>query len=155
VYDAVEDYISTTYNNAAQDQRPAVGFVMTIYRRRLASSFHALRQTLNKRLAEGRLALTEEDVSQDEQADEVMDVEDAARVAEQGLVAEERASILGLLKRIAQLGPDSKVRRVKDEVRHAFADGNHSAIIFTQYTDTMDYLREHLAGELPDVPVAS
>ena len=154
LYDAVEEYISTTYNNASQDQRSAVGFVMTIYRRRLASSFHALKQTLNKRLAEGKLTLTEEDVSQDEQADEVMDVEEAAKFAEQGLVAEERASITGLLKRIAKLGVDSKVRRVKEEVQIAFADGYHSAIVFTQYTDTMDYLKEYLAGELPNVPIA-
>jgi hypothetical protein len=40
LYDAVEEYIGTTYNNAAQDQRAAVGFVMTIYRRRLARPAH-------------------------------------------------------------------------------------------------------------------
>ena len=154
LYDAVEEYISTTYNNAAQDQRSAVGFVMTIYRRRLASSFYALKQTLNRRLADGRLALTEEDVSQDEQIDEIMDVDDAAEVAEQGLVAEERASIVALLKRIAKLGTDSKLKQVKDEVQLAFADGYHSVIIFTQYTDTMDELRKYLAADLADVPIA-
>jgi superfamily II DNA/RNA helicase len=100
------------------------------------------------------LALTEEDVSQDEQADEVMDIDDAAKVAEQGLVAEERASILGLLRRIAKLGVDSRVRRVKEEIQHAFSDGYHSSIVFTRYTDTMDYLREYLVGELSDIPVA-
>ena len=50
VYDAVEDYISTTYNQATAQQRNAIGFVMTIYRRRLASSFFALRRTLEKHL---------------------------------------------------------------------------------------------------------
>src|SRR5262249_54113677 len=99
-------------------------------------------------------ALTEEDLSQDEQAEEVMDVEDAANIAEEGLIAEERESILGLLRRIAKLGTDSKVRRVKQEVEQAFADGYHSAIVFTQYSDTMDYLREYLASELRDVPIA-
>jgi hypothetical protein len=49
VYSALEDYISSTYNNAAQDKRSAVGFVMTTYRKRLASSFYALRQTLEER----------------------------------------------------------------------------------------------------------
>jgi hypothetical protein len=48
VYDAVEDYISTTYNQATVQQRNAIGFVMTIYRRRLASSFFALRRTLER-----------------------------------------------------------------------------------------------------------
>jgi hypothetical protein len=50
VYDAVKDYISTTYNQAASQQRNAIGFVMTIYRRRLASSFFALGQTLEGHL---------------------------------------------------------------------------------------------------------
>src|SRR5690242_15982303 len=39
LYEAVEDYISDIYNTASQEKRSAVGFVMTIYRRRLASSF--------------------------------------------------------------------------------------------------------------------
>ena len=51
LYDAVEDYISTTYNQASTKERSAVGFVMTIYRRRLASSFAALRSTLEKHLS--------------------------------------------------------------------------------------------------------
>ena len=50
VYAELEDYISTTYNNASQENRSAVGFVMTIYRKRLASSFFALRRTLEERL---------------------------------------------------------------------------------------------------------
>ena len=38
LYEAVEDYIASTYNQADAKERTAVGFVMTIYRRRLASS---------------------------------------------------------------------------------------------------------------------
>ena len=50
LYDAVEEYIASTWNQAGAAERTAVGFVMTIYRRRLASSFHALRATLRKHL---------------------------------------------------------------------------------------------------------
>ena len=50
LYGAVEEYIASTYNQAGVAERTAVGFVMTIYRRRLASSFHALRATLRKHL---------------------------------------------------------------------------------------------------------
>ena len=47
VHDAVEGYISTAWNQATGVAgRNAVGFVMTIYRRRLASSFFALARTL-------------------------------------------------------------------------------------------------------------
>ena len=48
--DAVEDYISTTYNKATAQERNAIGFVMTVYRRRLASSFFALKRTLEPAL---------------------------------------------------------------------------------------------------------
>ena len=50
IYESVEHYISSTYDNAAEEQRNAVGFVMTIYRRRLASSFRALAKTLQGHL---------------------------------------------------------------------------------------------------------
>ena len=155
LYDAVEDYIGTTYNNAANEERSAIGFVMTIYRRRLASSFHALRQTLNKRLAGEGLAIAEEDVSQDEQGDEVMDADEAVENARRALVAEERSSIQGLLKRIAKLGTDSKLVRLKVEIEAAFADGYDSAIIFTQFTDTLDRVKVHLAQEFPDLEIAT
>ena len=50
LYEAIDKYISRVYNQAATAERSAVGFVMTIYRRRFASSFAALRSTLEKRL---------------------------------------------------------------------------------------------------------
>ena len=77
LYGAVEDYIATTYNQAAAAERAAIGFVMTIYRRRLASSLRALRATLERHLSAitsgdpARLAGLEEDVPDDETADEV------------------------------------------------------------------------------------
>ena len=159
LYAAVEDYISTTYNNAEED-RPAVGFVMTIYRRRLASSFRALQQTLNDRLAglrDGREAAlgAEEDVDLDETRDDVMDVEEAQDLAKRALVAEEEASILAILKQIAHCGTESKVRRLVEELKTAFEGEYDSAIVFTQYTDTMDFLKEYLAEEFTSWPIAT
>ena len=51
LYGAVEAYIADTWDKASGAERSAVGFVMTIYRRRLASSFAALRSTFENRLA--------------------------------------------------------------------------------------------------------
>lgn len=107
VYKAVEDYISATYDSAAADQRNAVGFVMTIYRRRLASSFHALRRTLEQRrrgLGHGDgLTLTDEDASDDEAADEAMDADEATTLGRRALVAEERTQIDLLLDAVRRL----------------------------------------------------
>jgi SNF2 family DNA or RNA helicase len=156
LYDAVEDYISTTYDNAVPEKRSAVGFVMTIYRRRLASSFHALQSTLNNRFAgmqTGQFLVADEDVSQDEQRDEVMDTEEAEELSQEALMAEERGTIQGLLKLIAKVGANTKAKRLATELESAWDDSYDSAIVFTQYTDTMDWLRNYLAEQMPGQPL--
>jgi len=160
LYDQVEDYISTTYQAASPDKKTAVGFVMTIYRRRLASSFYALRKTLESRLTriKGFASCVadadrlEEDLPQDEQAAEAVAAEEADEYEAKSLGAEEEGSIQGLLKGIAKLGTDTKAREVRDQLQRAMAEGYDSAIIFTQYTDTMDFLRNYLSEQL-DVPI--
>jgi hypothetical protein len=153
--------ISETYKSATPEKRTAVGFIMTVYRRRLASSFEALRRTLTKRLARiGGAAstqdVTEEDVSLDETVDDVMSGEEVGELAQSSLQIEEKGRINALLKGIAQLNTtDSKARELETQLRSAFADGYDSAIVFTQYTDTMEYLRDHLAERLQDYPIAS
>lgn len=160
LYEAVEDYISDTYEKAEPNKKTAVGFVMTIYRRRLASSFAALRNTLVDRLE--KLTRSEsgddqnnesnEDISQDETADEVMSVEDARDYEREALKVEERERILELLRGIAKLGTDSKALKLVDRLTDAFQAGYGSALVFTQYTDTMDFLRDFLSERL-DMPI--
>ena len=153
MYDALGQYIDQTYNNASPDKRSAVGFVLTIYQRRLASSFYALKQTLVKRL-ENMGGISEEDLPLDETGDEAMDAEEAESMAYESLVAEERTTIQDLLKKIAKVGTNSKARVLRDELSKAQEDGYDSAIIFTQYADTMDYLKEELAREFPGQTIA-
>ena len=152
--DAVEDYISSTYNQASAKERSAVGFVMTIYRRRLASSFSALRKTLQKRrdaiVGDGPAQMSgfAEDVLDDEVTDDFMDAEDVERLEREALVAEETADIDRLLSGIGQLPADSKLESLTDVLRDLRQDGYSQAMVFTQYTDTMDFLR----GELLKIP---
>jgi SNF2 family DNA or RNA helicase len=156
LYTAVEDFIGDVYRAASPEKRSAVGFVMTVYRRRLASSFEALKRTLNGRLMRTG-GITEEDASQDEASDEVMSGEEVASLAGEASENEainERERINDLLRRIAQLGADSKARRLKVELETCLADGFDSIIVFTQYTDTMEYLRDYLADQMPGMPVA-
>ena len=164
LYDAVEDYIATTYNQAAADERTAVGFVMTIYRRRLASSFQALRTTLERHLgavaAAGDspvgtaafdapatlFASLDEDVSDDETSDEARDADEVAALEQKALASEEAADIQKLLDGIRRLPPDGKVQELKDVIQELRRDGFAQAMVFTQYTDTMDFLREELGA---------
>ena len=85
LYGAVEEYIASTWNQAGAAERTAVGFVMTIYRRRLASSFHALRATLRKHLD----AIAVDDRSRLAGSDE----DDRGRLA--GLGEDDRSGLAG------------------------------------------------------------
>ncbi len=160
LYEAVEEYISTTYQAATPGKRTAVGFVMTTYRRRVASSFYALRRTLEKKLtlldapaeAVADEARLREDASQDELLDESAAPEDLAELELETLAFERQESIRGLLKQIAKIGTDSKALRLIAELNSAFAQGYGGAIIFTQYADTMEFLKEFLA-ERVDLPI--
>lgn len=150
IYEAVEDYISSTYNNAAEDQRSAVGFVMTVYRRRLASSFRALAKTLQGHLeaigsGQGKLVEpSDDDVPDDEGPDDGMDTDEAAKLEQAALVLEEKADIQTLLGRILQLPPDTKLGKLKEVISSLQKDGYQQVMVFTQYTDTMDFLRDEL-----------
>jgi superfamily II DNA or RNA helicase len=153
IYEAVENYISTTYNQASAKEKNAVGFVMTIYRRRLASSFRALRHTLEDRLAAMQTGKLPKQGQPDDEADnETPDAEgdilassEGAELEQVALAQEEKDDIASLLEKIRQLPPDSKVECLRQELEKLRAEGYPQAMVFTQYTDTMDFLRDELA----------
>ena len=224
LYGAVEEYIASTYNQAGAAERTAVGFVMTIYRRRLASSFHALRATLRKHLdaiavdergrlvdsglqsgshhaeiggiatgdrgrltgldeddrsrltgsdraswergrlarngpeddrgrltgsdedGRSRLASSDEDAPDDETTDEMPDTDEIAELERRALAVEEAHDIERLLDGIARLPPDSKLESLKGALRELKEVGFAQTMVFSQFTDTMDFLREALRG---------
>jgi SNF2 family DNA or RNA helicase len=156
VYEQVEDYIGSTYDNAAAEERTAVGFVMTIYRRRLASSFHALIRTLEGRLAavggqmvsglaKGPSAAAEEDVPDDELAEEAMDADQALDLEQQALAMEELGDIRALLTAAKRLPHDTKAGVLLEVLSELREQGYRQAMVFTQYTDTMDFLRGRIS----------
>ena len=157
LYNAVERYISTTYDRASASQRRAVGFVMTIYRRRLASSCRALRNTLRRRLdaAEGRApaepAAWNEDRSDDElsEAAHAMDADDLEKAEREALAVEEASEIRALLEMVERLPPDGKLDELRAILRELRGPrgGKRQAMVFSQYTDTIDFLREELAKD--------
>jgi SNF2 family DNA or RNA helicase len=151
VYEAVEHYIASTYDTASDAERSAVGFVMTVYRRRLASSFAALAATLERRfegIDSGGLLRPEEDVADDESVDETMDPDEAGKLAAQVLKLEEKDEIRGLLSAIRRLpGVDTKAKVLAAQLAEIQAAEYAKAIVFTQYSDTLDFLREYLVNE--------
>ncbi|MEG4863544.1 MULTISPECIES: helicase-related protein [unclassified Microcoleus] len=139
LYLAVSNYVRHFYNLAQKDNRKALGFLMTLYRKRLTSSFYAIRESLQRRL-EG-ISITEDDFS---------DLDDADDVILEGMESyfepadpEEIKYLEDLLYQFENTGEDSKLSHFITILRQELTE-RESAIVFTQYTDTMDYLRSAL-----------
>lgn len=143
IYERVEDFIRSAYQNADQSQRTAIGFVLTIYRKRLSSSFaalaHSLQGRLDRQVDDDQFDL--EESGEEVEAEEVKEKEDVAR----RLL--ESAAIRDILTDLEQLPIDTKARALKDELTKMAADGYQQTMVFTGYTDTMDGLRDWLAEQ--------
>jgi hypothetical protein len=127
---------------------------MTIYRRRLASSFWALEKTLTGHLkainegADERVGNgLDDDVFDSEVDDELLDTDEAAALEHEALTFEERSAVEDLIRRIKSLPPDSKLEKLKGVLDELRKGGYDRVMVFTQYTDTMDFLREQLSRD--------
>ncbi len=145
LYDRIEEYISEHYRKY-EAERKGLGFVMTVYRRRLTSSFYAIRKSLERRrdvlrgkaIANG--GFTEDDL---EQAELDFDIDES-------ITPEDLKPFLGELKYIddflhdlGMLTTDSKLEQLRSDLVSIFKQ-RETVIVFTQYTDTMEYLRDQL-----------
>lgn len=154
LYRKIEEYIRRFYNrykNGPKAQR-ALGFIMTVYRRRLTSSFEAIKRSLQRR----RDVLTQDDATleslldrDDEEALEhgttMFDVEDLETAKLH--LAQEQDQLDAFIADLEALPPDeSKMRQLHEDLEAAFYGPHKTAIVFTQYGHTMDYIRDRLVG---------
>ena len=172
LYKRVETWISRHYQAAQEAKKPAHGFVMTTYRRRLTSSLHAIRVSLERRA--DALAQRRDDAQATLDLAALLDAEDLDvledsedRFVDPSLseaiagVDDELAELNGFLTAIEGVldaggGKDSKYRKFETLLRETLYAGDHrTCIVFTQYTDTMDWLRDSLAAALGVETVAT
>lgn len=158
LYQRITEYISEFYARYESERR-GLGFIMTVYRRRLTSSFYAVRRSLERRRAWllGQLefgeAFTLEDEADLEEMDELeqagldLHSQDPQQPLSSRQIGHFHAELNYLDSFITDLQAlsqgDSKTTQLKDELSRLFLH-RPTVIIFTQYTDTMDYLREQL-----------
>ena len=167
LYKEVTQYVQRQSARAleAGDERRAraVGFIMAMYQRRMASSTHSLKQSLIRRqkglkqLLETANQLGEipmPDVPTQEEWEEMDDAEREAREREleRATLAKRKPDLEAELKEIADLitqaqrvedgGHELKLRRLKEQLTEQgiFADRNTRLLLFTEYKDTLDYL---------------
>lgn len=171
LYRAVTRFVKSQSALAAangEDPRArAVGFLMSLYQRRLASSTFAMRRSLEnraRRLAENLKKASElarqappeipdaqefEEMEEHEREklEEILDAITLAGNAEQ--VREEIAALEALAKEakvVEDSGTEAKLSRLKDLLhREGFFDSpDQRLLIFTEFKDTLDYLVERL-----------
>jgi ERCC4-related helicase len=145
LYRQVSDYVRHFYRLAQKENRKALGFLMTLYRKRLTSSFYAIQQSLQRRLE----ALINQQGSS-LTADDFADLDDADDAVIAGLEEylepvdpREIEHLEALLRQFDNTGEDTKLAHFITILRQELAQ-RESAIAFTQYTDTMDFLRDQL-----------
>jgi hypothetical protein len=160
VYEAITGYIERRFEELERE-KPGKGFVMTIYRRRAASSPYALERSLTRRReglrrVAGRLAVSPE-VEPEEQLD-ARDLDDlpgeelpprisAALPADPRVAQAELFEVDGLLGQLATLGDiDSKRDFFYGKLNEITQDGR-TVLIFTEYTDTLEYVRDGLVAK--------
>jgi len=156
IYEQIKTYIDTRFEQLEHEQT-GKGFVMTVYRRRAVSSPYALQRSLERR-REGlqlvaRRHAYEEYLTRDEEVDERdmadLGFEGQGRISSAYPTRPEDArreleQVDEILHDLADLhGQDSKRERFLDELHRVTADGR-AVLVFTEYTDTMEYLRTFL-----------
>jgi hypothetical protein len=152
LYGRIEAYISRYYDAylAGPGAHKALGFIMTVYRRRLTSSFLAVERSLQRRrdVLLGR-ASAESLIDADDLAaiefSMLLEPEDLPPIGQD--LAAEVAEIDHFLADLSKRPPDeSKMQYLHNELNEAFHGVHDTAIVFTQYADTMDYVREQLVS---------
>jgi superfamily II DNA or RNA helicase len=159
VYNAVTGYIERRFEEL-EKEKAGKGFVMTIYRRRAASSPLALERSLERRRDGLRRVAGQLAFSPDLEPIEQVDPQDldhlpdgdafpkvsAAFPASPHVARAELADVERLLDDLRSLGSqDSKRDRFYEELRRATEDGR-PILIFTEYADTMEYVRDGLVS---------
>lgn len=168
-YEALTRYVQDQSIRAAADKSArgrALGFTMAMYQRRFASSIHAVRRSLERRLQklEDRLRRPQPealaDLSRLDEIDELPE-DEVARLeeeVEQASLPSERQAIqreIGELRVLVQKGRaleeremSSKLAKLREVLtdQNIFVDPKTKHLIFTEFKETLDYLVATLQG---------
>jgi superfamily II DNA or RNA helicase len=154
------------------DERSGVGFLMAVFRKRLSSSFTAFRKSLERRkrlIDDLEQALQEPDCStewtelypDDEDEDDREDVEAAFEQEIDRLIRirrdpdrmrqikAERMYLKDYIQDLSRIVVDSKFLVFQGILENLLNSG-HRLIVFTQYLDTLDDIRERLESRYLD-----
>ncbi|GAB7093451.1 hypothetical protein JCM30237_06030 [Halolamina litorea] len=171
LYDRVESYISDVYDQSKKllegKEKTAIGFVMTTYRQRLTSSLHAIEQSLKRRRENLRSGLNDaSEVSESDlqtgaisEREEVLRREYGLRVDQIGANSSdgervrefELSELEEFISQLYDVPEDPKLEQLMQDLSELSALARDTVIIFTQYKDTLDAIKEKVQVSHNDV----
>jgi Helicase conserved C-terminal domain len=174
LYHRIDELCSRFYRLAdlSPDERSGIGFLLAVFRKRLASSFAAFRKSLERRRAlitaiQQDLSALDERLPEEERIFEEDEADDETDVAleidrerqrllrwyrdprRRGTLEQERLYLQEYITALGQIAVDSKFEVFQDRLNRVITDG-HRVIIFTQYLDTLDFIRDRLVARYGD-----
>ncbi len=169
LYIRIDELCSRFYRlgEVEPDERSGVGFLMAVFRKRLASSFASFRKSLERRrdliaAVQRDLAVMDEARQFGEALSEAEDDDDVdvsatldrerqrlmrwrADPRRRDKLEAERLYLHDYISELSQIDNDSKFRVFEGRLDDLLERG-HRVIIFTQYLDTLDFIRERLVA---------
>jgi superfamily II DNA or RNA helicase len=162
-YEALTRYVQDQSIRAAADPSArgrALGFTMAMYQRRFASSIHAVRRSLERRLQklEDRLRRPQpeapadlsrldeiEELPEDEVAQLEEEVEQVSLPSERQAIQQEIEALRALVQKARALEErevSSKLIKLREVLgsQNIFGDPKTKLLIFTEFKETLDYL---------------
>jgi SNF2 family DNA or RNA helicase len=157
IHKMVDDYINERLEEASNpEERNMVRFLTTVIRKRASSSFYALKNTLQKRLDKlGTSRNIKNSIREMKRNEKENDEEGSERNEEEvigftvGSMPKEREEISDILIELENLHQtDSKLQLLTNFIETAKkSDPNAKMVVFSEYRDTMNYLRDRLSGQ--------
>jgi len=174
-YARIDELCSQFYRLAdvAPEERSGVGFLMAVFRKRLASSFTAFRKSLERRrdlitniqqaLDEALASEAFKDFAEEEDEDQDGEIDASSAFDRErqrlmrlysdprrrGQLERERNYLNDYIRTLNQISRDSKFEVFEERLRNLIESG-HRVIVFTQYLDTLDFIRSRLEHRFGD-----
>ncbi|MEM1177011.1 MAG: helicase-related protein, partial [Acidobacteriota bacterium] len=152
LYRRIEAYLTEFYQRY-EARRRGLGFVMTVYRRRLTSSFEAVRRSLERRrrylLGEGERDPGDGVWQGVDGAQQELDLDAPAEgelPTPSVFSRDELGHLDDILRELSSVRDEPKLDRLRADLRR-FLRRRDRALVFTQYLDTLDSLREALRAD--------
>lgn len=161
LYDGVTEYTREYYDLAKEEENHAAGFTMVIYQKRLVSSVYAIQKSLENRMRAIQSDSVEEDLPAEVKellprySTEPETLTDAKRTRveealetvavtlDQTKVQQELHRVKQLWQQAKAIETDSKAQILREFVDRLLAeDPDEKILIFTEYTDTLEFLRD-------------